>query len=70
MEAATYTTSHINANPAEAVAVITRPPAAEAPIQALIAPCSLSTVTNSVSTMPSATYWEKFWTIAVWGVMG
>src|SRR6056297_3728222 len=60
----------MRAIPAEAVAVITLPPAAAAPIQADIALCSLSTVTNSVSTFPSATNFEKSSTICVDGVIG
>src|SRR5574344_901065 len=58
------------AMPAELVAVITRPPAALAPMQALIAECSDSTVTNSVSTWPLATKVEKSSTTCVDGVMG
>ena len=55
LEAAMYRISHINARPLEEVAVMTRAPADDAPTQALMALCSLSTVTNSVSTSPSAT---------------
>ncbi len=40
----------MRARPWEAVAVATRAPAAEAPMQAERAECSLSTVTNSVCT--------------------
>jgi len=70
MPAAMYSVSHIRARPLAAVAVMTRPPAAEAPMQALIAACSDSTGTNSVCTIPSATYCEKFCTTAVCGVIG
>ena len=48
LEAATPKTSHINARPADDVAVRALAPAAEAPIAALIELCSLSTVINSV----------------------
>ena len=48
-----------------AVAVITRAPAADAPTQALIALCSLSTQTNSVSTNPSETKSANFCTVAI-----
>jgi hypothetical protein len=48
-------TSHIRAKPWEEVAVIVRAPPAAEPITALIAECSLSTVTNSLLTLPSAT---------------
>ena len=64
-EAAMYKISHISAIPLAQVAVITRAPAAEAPTHALIAECSLSTVTNSVSTNPSATNWENSCTTSV-----
>ena len=60
----------MKASPAELVAVMARAPAAEAPMQADMEECSLSTVTNSVSTWPSATYWAKYWGISVDGVMG
>ena len=36
-----------------------RHPAASAPMQADMEECSLSTVMNSVSTLPSATYWAE-----------
>ena len=45
-------------------------PAASAPIQALIALCSLSTATNSVSTCPLLTNVEKYCGISVDGVIG
>ena len=62
--------SHMSARPWELVAVIVRAPLAEAPIAALIAECSLSTVMYSVSTLPSATYWAKICAISVAGVIG
>src|SRR5690554_1268285 len=68
--AAMYRISAIKIRPWEEVAVMTRAPAAEAPIQALIAECSLSTVINSVSAKPSAIYPEKICTISVAGVIG
>ncbi len=49
---------------------MTRAPAAAAPQQADIALCSLSTATNSVLTLPSATYSAKRSTISVCGVIG
>ena len=55
LDAATPNTSHINARPADDVAVRALAPAADAPIAALIELCSLSTVINSVSTNPFAT---------------
>ena len=55
---------------ADEVAVITRPPAAAAPMQALIAECSLSTAMKFVGTLPSATNCEKFSTTWVEGVIG
>ena len=60
----------MRAKPCEEVAVIVRAPPAAAPIAALIAECSLSTVRNSVSTLPSATNWAKICTISVCGVIG
>jgi hypothetical protein len=45
----------MSARPWLEVAVMTRAPAAAAPMQALIAECSDSTVTYSVCTRPSAT---------------
>ena len=51
-DAATPNTSHINASPADDVAVNALAPAADAPIAADIELCSLSTVINSVSTNP------------------
>ena len=53
-EAATCSSSHIKARPAEEVAVTARAPAASAPMQVDRALCSDSTATNSVSTFPSA----------------
>ena len=47
-----------------------RAPAAAEPMQALMAECSDSTVTNSALTTPSATYWLKLCTTSVCGVMG
>ena len=47
-----------------------RQPAASAPMQVDMAECSLSTAMNSVSTLPLATYGEKYWGISVEGVMG
>jgi hypothetical protein len=67
---ATHSTSHMRAIPAPELAVWTRPPAAAAPMQALIEACSLSTGMNSVSTFPLATKSLKRITISVWGVMG
>ncbi len=59
--------SHINASPAEdAVKVLA--PAASDPIAALIAECSLSTGTNSVSISPFAIYVETICGISVDGV--
>jgi len=55
MEAETYSISHMNASPAEAVAVATRAPAADEPTQMLRALCSDSAHMYSVSTRPSAT---------------
>ena len=46
------------------------PPAAEAPMVALIALCSLSTGINSVSTSPFAIMEATNWGISVEGVMG
>ena len=45
----------MRAKPWEEVAVIVRAPPAAEPMTALMALCSLSTVTNSVPTLPSAT---------------
>ncbi len=60
----------MRASPLAAVAVNALAPAAEAPTQLLMALCSLSTGTNSVSTSPSATYSLKRSTMIVWGVIG
>ena len=57
---AIYIISHIKDKPLADVAVIALAPAASAPIQALIALCSLSTATNSVSTCPLLTKVEKY----------
>ena len=57
---AIYIISHIKDKPLEEVAVIALAPAASAPMQADIALCSLSTATNSVSTLPFATKVEKY----------
>ena len=67
---AIYIISHIKDNPFADVAVIALAPAASAPIHALIALCSLSTATNSVSTVPFATNVEKYCGISVDGVIG
>ena len=60
----------MRAKPWEEVAVMVRAPPAAEPITALMALCSLSTVTNSVPTLPSATICAKSWTTSVCGVMG
>ena len=70
LEAATYSSSHMKARPAEDVAVTARAPAAAAPMQTDMAECSDSTATNSVSTLPSAMYLEKYCGISVDGVIG
>jgi len=70
MDAAMYNISHIRASPAEAVAVAVLAPAAAAPMHSVMAECSLSEQTNSVSTSPFATYSEKSSTMIVCGVMG
>ena len=49
-EAATYSSSYMNARPHEEVAVTARQPAASAPMQVDMEECSDSTVTYSVST--------------------
>ena len=49
---------------------MTRAPAAEAPMHALIAECSDSTVTYSVWTRPCATNFANSSTIVVCGVIG
>ena len=53
-EAANKSSSHINANPAEDVAVRLLAPAASEPMAALMEECSLSTGINSVSISPFA----------------
>ena len=60
----------MSASPWDDVAFMTRPPAAAAPMQALIALCSLSTVTSSVCTNSSATNSENRCMISVEGVIG
>ena len=70
MAEAIQSTSHMKASPAEAVAVATLPPAAEAPMQSDIALCSDSAQTYSVLTSPLATNSAKFYTIMVCGVIG
>ena len=70
MDAAMKSISHIRAKPAELVAVMVRAPAAAEPMQALMAECSDSTVTNSALTTPSATYWLNVCTTSVCGVIG
>ena len=57
--------SHMYARPWLLVAVMTRAPAAEAPMHALSAECSDSTVTYSVCTSPLATYLANSSTIVV-----
>ena len=64
-DAASNNSSHINASPAEDVAVKVLAPAASDPIAALIAECSLSTGTNSVSISPFAIYVETICGISV-----
>ncbi|MPN33838.1 hypothetical protein SDC9_181330 [bioreactor metagenome] len=63
-------TSCISATPFALEAVITRAPAAEAVTQAVMAECSLSTVTKFVSTSPFATNSANFIIMSVDGVMG
>src|SRR5512145_1030969 len=65
-----WSISHMRARPCALVAVATRPPAAEAPMQALMALCSLSTRIVSVSTLPSDTNLVKDSMMPVDGVMG
>ena len=66
----TNSISCIKARPADAVAVKVRAPVTEAASDAVIALCSDSTHTNSVSTSPLATYSLNFSTIMVCGVIG
>ena len=54
LEAASSSSSHMRARPAEEVAVIVLAPAASEPIAADMAECSLSTGMNSVSISPLA----------------
>src|SRR5512143_1126387 len=65
-----WSISHMRARPWAEVAVATRPPAADAPMQALMALCSLSTRIVSVSTLPSDTNLVKDSMMPVDGVMG
>ena len=62
--------SHISASPCDDVAVITLPPAADAPMQALIALCSLSTSIISVFTSPFDTKLVNLCIMSVAGVIG
>ena len=62
--------SCMSATPFALEAVMTRAPAAEAVTQAVMAECSLSTVTKFVSTSPLATNSANFMIISVEGVMG
>ncbi len=62
--------SCIRATPLALDAVITLAPETDAARQALMAECSLSTVTRLVSTSPSATNSENFMGMSVDGVMG
>jgi len=70
MPDAMWSSSHMSARPCDEVAVITRAPAADAPMQALIAECSLSTVTYSQSVLPLATKPANSSTMVVCGVIG
>ena len=70
MPAAMGSSSYMSARPCEEVAVTAREPAADAPMVALMAECSLSTLTYSVCTRPSATNLSNSSTMMVWGVMG
>ena len=60
----------MRARPWALVAVATRPPAADAPMQALMALCSLSTRMVSVSTLPFETNEVNDSMMPVEGVMG
>jgi hypothetical protein len=60
----------MRAKPCDEVAVMVRTPPAAAPITALMAECSDSTVTNSEVTLPSATICAYSCTTSVCGVMG
>ena len=62
--------SHMSARPWALVAVATRPPAAAAPMPALMALCSLSTRIISVSTLPFETKEVNDSMMPVDGVMG
>ena len=68
--AAIKSISHISANPCDDVAVATLPPAAAAPMHALMALCSLSTRTSSVSTFPFDTKSANLCIRSVAGVIG
>ncbi len=70
MPEAMCSSSHMSARPCDEVAVMTRAPAAEAPMHALIAECSDSTVTYSVWTRPLATNFANSSTMVVCGVIG
>src|SRR5574342_270514 len=60
----------MRARPWAEVAVATRPPAAAAPMHALMALCSLSTRIVSVSTLPSDTNFVNDSMMPVEGVIG
>ena len=60
----------MSAIPHDEVAVSVLAPAASEPMAALMALCSLSTGTKTVSTLPSATKLEKYCGTSVEGVMG
>ena len=62
--------SCMRATPLALDAVMTRAPAAEAVTEAVMAECSLSTVTKLVSTWPLATKSANFMGMSVDGVMG
>ncbi len=68
--AAIKSISHISASPWDDVAVATLPPAADAPMHALMALCSLSTSTISVFTFPSDIKLENLCIRSVAGVIG
>ena len=69
-DAATSSSSHINARPHDDVAVMLLAPAASAPTVALIDECSDSTGMNSVSISPLAIYVDTICGISVDGVIG
>ncbi len=70
MPEATKRISDMSIRPWEEVAVKVLTPEAAAPMQALRALCSDSTLIISASSSPLAMYSESFSTTAVWGVMG